>query len=88
MVAGHEDHLPAAPERTADLAQDRLGDVHRTLGPLFEQLHDVPEEHKPLDALKRFQQPVQRLRVREDVVPQTRSQMKVREHECRHTRSR
>ena len=88
MVAGHEDHLPADPERPADQAEDRLGDIHRALGPLFEQLHDVPEQHKPLDALKRLEQPVQRLRVREDVVPQTRSQMKVREHECRHASPR
>lgn len=61
MVAGHEDHLPAAPQRSADRAENRLGDVHRALGPLLEQLHDVPEQHKPLDVLKRLEQPMLRL---------------------------
>ena len=43
MVAGHEDHLPARPERPANQPEDRLGDTHRALGALFEELHDVPK---------------------------------------------
>jgi hypothetical protein len=88
VVTGHENHLPAGSERRADEAQDRLGDIHRAVGSLFEQLHDVPEQHEPLDPVQRLEQAAQRLRLREDVVPQTRSQMKVREHECRHVSSR
>ena len=88
MVAGHEDHLPAGPERPPDQAQDRLGGTHRPLGAPFEQLHNVPEQYKPLDPLKRLEQPAQRLGLREDVVPQPGSQVKVREHERRHAGSR
>ena len=88
VVAGHEDHLPVHPERPADHAEDWLGDLPRTLSPLLEQLHDISEQHKPLDALKRLEQPVQRPRLREDVMPQARSQMKIREHEGRHTTAR
>ena len=57
MVAGHEDHLPARPERPANQPEDRLGDTHRALGALFEELHDVSEQHKPIDPLKRLEQP-------------------------------
>ena len=77
VVARDEDHLPVSAHRLADHAQDRLGDAHRVLGRLFEQLHDVAKQDEPLDALKRHKQPVQRLRLREHVVPQTRSQMHV-----------
>lgn len=69
MVARHKDHLSVDPQRPADQPQDRLGDVHRALGPLLQQLDDITEQHKPLDTLKRPEQPVQRLRLREDVVP-------------------
>ena len=63
MVAGHEDHVPIDPERPADQPQDRLGDTHRALGPLLNQLDNVTEQHKPLDTPKRLEQPAQRLRL-------------------------
>jgi hypothetical protein len=69
VVAGHQDHLAADPERPADHAEDRLGYVHRMIGRPLEQLHDIPEQHKPLDALDHLKQPVERLRLRQDVVP-------------------
>ena len=56
-----------APEPRPERAQHRLGDVHRLARAALQQLHDVAEQHQPLDAVERGEQRLERLGAAQDV---------------------
>ena len=76
-----------APEPRAERAQHRLGDVHRLARAPLQQLHDVAEQHQPLDAVERGEQRLERLGAAQDVAAETGAEVQIGDDEGGHGRA-
>ena len=87
VVARHDDDLRRAPEPGAERAQDRLGDVHGLARAPLQQLHDVAQQHQPLDAVQRGEQRLQRLGATQDVAAEPGAEVQIGDDEGGHGRA-
>ena len=87
VVARHDDDLRRAPEPGAERAQHRLGDVHGLARAPLQQLHDVAQQHQPLDAVQRGEQRLQRLGAAQDVAPEPGAEVQIGDDERGHGRA-
>lgn len=65
MVAGHDYHLAIRSHPPAQRPQDGLGGGQRAARVTCHELGQVTQEHEAVDAIERFEQHPQRLRVAE-----------------------
>jgi hypothetical protein len=84
VVAGDEDRLALAAEPLAERTQDRLGGLHRLYGAALEQLDHVAQQDEPVGPVQRLQQGRKRGGAPQDVTPEARAEVQVRDDEGPH----